>query len=179
MTSEESSSTTLSPQRLEPAWNSIMGGTQRRDDAMTQGDTLPPSWRPCVCPSWRRLGVLASLRPCVLSQEDQCPECVEHQNRLAPEHHGTGGGPAPPFRASPGVEALEAPHRRHGGPEARALDQAEPDVLGLVELPRTAEELHRGEIEDIDRGEPAGEHPERHRHGGHRGQYPRSLLGGV
>ena len=83
------------------------------------------------------------------------------------------GGPPDPFRASPGVEPLKAPHGAHRGAEARTLHQAEPDVLEIVELAGAPEELHAGEVQEVDRREPAGEHPDGHRHGGDRGEHER------
>src|SRR5262245_32203597 len=60
-------------------------------------------------------------------EQHQGPEGVEHQDRLAAEHHRARGREPDPFGARPGVETAEAAHERHRPPEARALHQPEPD----------------------------------------------------
>src|SRR6185503_2710404 len=65
-------------------------------------------------------------------EQHQGPEGVEHQDRLAAEHHRAGGRKPDAFRARRRVEAPQAAHERYRGPEARALHQPEPDVLEPV-----------------------------------------------
>ena len=58
--------------------------------------------------------------------------------------------PADALGAARGGEPLQAAHERHGGAEAGALHQAEPDVLELVEQLQPLDELGAGEIEQVD-----------------------------
>src|SRR5262245_28110793 len=94
------------------------------------------------------------------SQEHQHPERDQHQDRLAAEHHGAGGGLTHALGAARGVEAAEAAHQGHRRAEAGALDQAEPDVLEPVELLEALEELGGREIQQVDRGDPSGGDPD-------------------
>ena len=77
------------------------------------------------------------------------------------------------LRAALRVEAAQAAHQRHGGAEARALHQAEPDVLEPVEQLEPLEELRRREVQQVDRGDPAGGDADGHREGGHHGEHER------
>src|SRR3954451_15178552 len=63
------------------------------------------------------------------SQQDQRPEGIQHENGLAAEHHRAGRAFADALGAALRVQPAQTTHERHGGAEAGALDQAEPDVL--------------------------------------------------
>src|SRR5690606_16154735 len=88
------------------------------------------------------------------SQQHQRPEGVEHQDRLAADHHRAGGVAAHPFGAPAGGEAHQAAGQGHGDAEARRLEQAEPDVLEAVEEAQPLHELEGGEVEQVDGGDP-------------------------
>src|SRR4051812_22691977 len=117
-----------------------------------------------VRPSSWIIGPSAEVKPEVLphrgccrtprSQQHQRPERIQHQDRLAAEHHGPRGGLPDPLRPALGVEAAETAHQGDGAAEAGALDQAEPDILELVEELEPLEELGRRKVEQVDRGDP-------------------------
>src|SRR4051794_19357848 len=67
------------------------------------------------------------------SQKHQGPERIQHQNRLAAQHHRPRGRLADPFGAALSRQTAQAAHQRHCPAEARALDQTKPNVLEPVE----------------------------------------------
>src|ERR1700741_4914212 len=117
------SRTRLAPKALVRPWSSITARATERPEPAPP----PPS-----------------------SQQDQRPEGVQHQDRLATEHHRPRRALAHALRAALGIEPAEATHECHGRAEAGALDQAEPDVLEPVELLEALEELGSREVEQVD-----------------------------
>src|SRR6185503_3574142 len=60
------------------------------------------------------------------SQQHQRPEGVQHQDRLAAQDHGAGGGLPHALGPAFGGQTPQAAHQRHGEAKAAALHQAEP-----------------------------------------------------
>src|SRR5436309_412528 len=128
-TSRESpSSTRFTPKDLVRFSRRITGkvGKGGKDGKDGKVEQLP---RAGAMPSWATFPPFPSFPSFPSSQQHQRPEGVQHQDRLAAEHDGAGGGLPHALGAAFRVEAAQASHEGHRAAEAGALQQAEPDVL--------------------------------------------------
>src|SRR5262245_42074498 len=177
--SEKPSRTVLVPKDLWTSRNSIMRRSGRTRRTRRSGRTRRTNPLDLALAA-ERCSPLALDRPVRpdrrvrLSQEHQRPERVQHQNRLATQDDRARRVPADTLCPAPGGEPHETTGEGDGDAEARRLYQTEPDVFPAIEEPKALHEFERGEVEQIDGGQPAGGDADRDRECGDNGKHDAS-----
>src|SRR3990172_3510089 len=128
-------------------------------------------WSTCFSP--KRLCTSRKVITGAPSQEHHRPEGVEHQDQHDAHDHRAGRGSSNRFRTAVRRQTHDAAYQRDGEPERRTLHQPEPHVLAPKEQLEAPDELDRGEVQQVDRGEPSREDAHGHRQAHHEGEHER------